>query len=49
VSVRRSISTKATAPLLRLSQQLPNYSAIAERIALIGASRSNQIENDSAP
>src|SRR4029077_6740830 len=32
-SVRRSISTKATAPLLRLSQQLANHSAIAERIA----------------
>ena len=48
-SVRRSISTKATAPLLRLSQQLTNYSAIAERIASIGASRLNQTENDSAP
>ena len=48
-SVRRSISTKATAPLLRMNQQLTNYSAIAERIASIGASRLNQIENDSAP
>ena len=48
-SVRRSISTKATAPLLRMNQQLTNYSAIAERIASIGASRLNQSENDSAP
>ena len=48
-SVRRSISTKATAPSLRMNQQLTNHSAIAERIASIGASRLNQIENDSAP
>src|SRR4029077_15848070 len=47
-SVRRFISTKATAPLLRMKQQLTNYIAIAERIASIGASRLNQPENDSA-
>src|SRR5215831_1778327 len=47
-SVRRSISMKATAPLSRTNQNLANYSAIAERIASIGASRLNQIENDSA-
>ena len=48
VSVRRFISTKATAPL-RMNQQRTNYIAIAERIASSGASRLNQIENDSAP
>jgi predicted AlkP superfamily pyrophosphatase or phosphodiesterase len=33
----------------RANQKRTNYSAIAERITSIGASRLNQIENDSAP
>src|SRR4029453_7919433 len=48
-SARQSISTKVTAPLLRMSQQLTDYSATAERIASIGASRLNQTENERAP
>src|SRR5262249_16846853 len=47
-SVRPPISTKVTAPLLRTSRDPMNHKAIAERIASIGASRSNQVENDNA-